>query len=139
MSGMMQAKVAQAPLRTHLSLKGSVALVSDFFLYSIQSILYQRNIYPSDEFKMMKKFNTQVLTTIDEGLKDYLERAMNQIQEWLSRGEVKRIVVAIVEKETQETIERWQFDVDVTEKSSEETVESKENVEWVVPVWKRGL
>lgn len=78
---------------------------------------------------MTKKFNTQVLTTIDEGLRDYLERAMNQIQEWLSRGEVRRIVVAIVEKETQETIERWQFDVDVTGKGTDEAVESKENLE----------
>jgi len=127
----MQAKVAQAPLRTHLSLKGSVALVSDFFLYSIQSILYQRNIYPSDEFKMTKKFGTQVLTTIDEGLLNYLERAMNQVQEWLSRGEVKRIVVAIVEKETQETLERWQFDVEVHGSGVEGGADTKENVELV--------
>jgi mitotic spindle assembly checkpoint protein MAD2 len=122
-------KVAQAPTRTHLSLKGSVALVSDFFLYSIQSILYQRNIYPSDEFKMTKKFGTQVLTTIDEGLLNYLERAMNQVQEWLSRGEVKRIVVAIVEKETQETLERWQFDVEVAGGNGVPGSDGKENLE----------
>lgn len=115
-----QATAQAAPLRTHLTLKGSVALVSDFMLYGIQSILYQRDIYPSDDFKMIKKFNTQVLTTMDEGLRDYLERAMRQVQDWLTRGEVRRIVVAIVEKETQETVERWQFDVEVTNRGTEE-------------------
>jgi mitotic spindle assembly checkpoint protein MAD2 len=112
-------------------LKGSVALVSDFLSYGIQSILYQRDVYPSDDFKMVKKFNTQVLTTIDEGLKEYLERAMQQVQQWLTQGEVKRIVVAIVEKETQETVERWQFDVEVMNKGTDETADKdgKENEE----------
>lgn len=80
---------------------------------------------------MTKKFGTQVLTTIDEGLLNYLERAMNQVQEWLSRGEVKRIVVAIVEKETQETLERWQFDVEVHGSGVEGGADTKENVELV--------
>lgn len=121
-----QATVQNAPLRTHLTLKGSVALVSDFLLYGIQSILYQRDIYPSDDFKMVKKFNTQVLTTIDEGLHDYLQRAMQQVQQWLTQGEVRRIVVAIVEKETQETIERWQFDIEVANKGQDETDKQRE-------------
>lgn len=117
-----QATAQAAPLRTHMTLKGSVALVSDFLLYGIQSILYQRDIYPADDFKMIKRFNTQVLTTMDDGLKEYLERAIGQVQEWLSLGQVKRIVVAIVEKETQETVERWQFDVEVTGEEGKENV-----------------
>lgn len=131
MTSTAQATVQSAPLRTHLTLKGSVALVSDFLSYGIQSILYQRDVYPSDDFKMVKKFNTQVLTTIDEGLKEYLERAMQQVQQWLTQGEVKRIVVAIVEKETQETVERWQFDVEVMNKGTDESADKdgKENKE----------
>lgn len=135
-----QATATQAPLRTHLSLKGSIALVSDFFLFGIQSILYQREIYPSDEFRNVKKFGTQVLTTTDEGLKEYLDAAMGQVKLWLERGQVKRLVVAIVEKETGETRERWQFDIDVVGQAEEDEEEkqkeaasagitSKENVE----------
>nr|CDI54775.1 probable MAD2-spindle-assembly checkpoint protein [Melanopsichium pennsylvanicum 4] len=48
---------AQANTRTHLTLKGSTALVHEFFTYSVQSILYQRNIYPSDDFKTVKKYD----------------------------------------------------------------------------------
>ncbi|PKI84326.1 Mitotic spindle checkpoint component mad2 [Malassezia vespertilionis] len=109
----MAQAVAQAPTRTHLTLKGSTALVHEFFHYSVQSILYQRGIYPSDDFRTVKKFGLQMLATTDEDLADYLERAMFQLQTWLEQGKVRRLVVAIVEKDTQETVERWQFDVEV--------------------------
>lgn len=108
-----QAVAQQAPTRTHLSLKGSTALVHEFFNYSVQSILYQRSIYPSEDFRTVKKFGLPMLVTTDDDLADYLERAMQQLQKWLEQGKVRRLVVAIVEKESQETVERWQFDVEV--------------------------
>lgn len=110
---MAQAVGQQAPTRTHLSLKGSTALVHEFFNYSVQSILYQRSIYPSEDFRTVKKFGLPMLTTTDDELADYLDRAMQQLKKWLEQGKVRRLVVAIVEKESQETVERWQFDVEV--------------------------
>ncbi|SPO28490.1 probable MAD2 - spindle-assembly checkpoint protein [Ustilago trichophora] len=104
---------ATAATRTHLTLKGSTALVHEFFNYSVQSILYQRNIYPSDDFKTVKKYGLQMLVTTDDGLAEYLETAMSQLKTWLERGDVTRIVVVIVEKDSGETRERWQFDVEV--------------------------
>lgn len=104
---------ATANTRTHLTLKGSTALVHEFFNYSVQSILYQRNIYPSDDFKTVKKYGLQMLVTTDDGLTEYLETAMGQLKVWLERGDVTRLVVVIVEKDSGETRERWQFDVEV--------------------------
>ena len=63
-----QAVGQQAPTRTHLTLKGSTTLVHEFFNYSVQSILYQRSIYPSDDFRTIKKFGLQMLATTDEDL-----------------------------------------------------------------------
>ncbi|KOS15336.1 mitotic spindle checkpoint component mad2 [Malassezia pachydermatis] len=108
-----QAVAQQAPTRTHLTLKGSTALVHEFFNYSVQSILYQRSIYPSEDFRTVKKFGLQMLATTDDDLADYLDRAMSQMKRWLEQGKVRRLVVAIVEKESQETVERWQFDIEV--------------------------
>ena len=34
-----------------ITLKGSTAMVSEFFEYSVNSILYQRGVYPSDDFR----------------------------------------------------------------------------------------
>lgn len=104
---------ATAATRTHLTLKGSTALVHEFFNYSVQSILYQRGIYPSDDFKTVKKYGLQMLTTTDDGLIEYLDTAMAQLKTWLERGDVTRLVVVIIEKDSGETRERWQFDVDV--------------------------
>ncbi|KAN0061406.1 Mitotic spindle checkpoint component mad2 [Thecaphora frezii] len=117
--------LAAAPTRSHLSLKGSTSLVHEFFTYCVQSILYQRNIYPPEDFKTVKKYGLQMLVTTDDSVADYLERAMNQLQDWLERGKVTRLVVAIVERETGETRERWQFDVEVLQKG--DAVEAKEN------------
>lgn len=75
-----QAVGQQAPTRTHLTLKGSTTLVHEFFNYSVQSILYQRSIYPSDDFRTIKKFGLQMLATTDEDLADYLDRAMQQLK-----------------------------------------------------------
>lgn len=108
---------AQAPTRTHLTLKGSTALVHEFFSFSVQSILYQRGIYPAEDFKTVKKYGLQMLTTTDDGLASYLERAMDQLRQWLENGSVKRLVVAVVEKDSQITRERWQFDIDVVNKN----------------------
>lgn len=111
---------AVAATRTHLTLKGSTALVHEFFNYSVQSILYQRNIYPAEDFKTVKKYGLQMLVTTDDGLADYLEKALGQLQLWLERGDVTRLVVVIVEKETGETRERWQFDVEVVNQGTDE-------------------
>ncbi|CCU97497.1 unnamed protein product [Malassezia sympodialis ATCC 42132] len=115
-----QAVAQQAPTRTHLTLKGSTALVHEFFNYSVQSILYQRSIYPSEDFRTVKKFGLQMLATTDDDLADYLDRAMGQLKKWLEQGKVRRLVVAIVEKESQETVERWQFDVEVLRPGTDE-------------------
>ncbi|SAM84666.1 probable MAD2 - spindle-assembly checkpoint protein [Ustilago sp. UG-2017a] len=112
---------AAAATKTHLTLKGSTALVHEFFNYSVQSILYQRNIYPSDDFKTVKKYGLQMLVTTDDGLTEYLEAAMSQLKVWLERGDVTRLVVVIVEKDTGETRERWQFDVEVINTPLSET------------------
>ncbi|EPQ31566.1 uncharacterized protein PFL1_00899 [Pseudozyma flocculosa PF-1] len=130
--------LAAAPTRSHLSLKGSTSLVHEFFTYCVQSILYQRNIYPSEDFKTVKKYGLQMLVTTDDSVADYLERAMNQLQDWLERGKVTRLVVAIVERETGETRERWQFDVEVLQKNQAPAAAAAEGKENELPTPAEG-
>ncbi|ETS65088.1 hypothetical protein PaG_00543 [Moesziomyces aphidis] len=119
---------AAAATRTHLTLKGSTALVHEFFNYSVQSILYQRNIYAPDDFKTVKKYGLQMLVTTDDGLAEYLDTAMAQLKVWLERGDVTRLVVVIVEKDSGETRERWQFDVEVINQPIPESNEGEKGV-----------
>jgi len=41
---------------------------------SSQRILFQREVYPSDDFQMVKKYGQTVLVTQDLALENYLER-----------------------------------------------------------------
>jgi len=47
-------------------------------LFSI-SVLYQRGIYPPEDFKVVKKYGLNVLVTTDDEVKSYIKRIMNQL------------------------------------------------------------
>ena len=44
--------------------------------------------------------------TTDMGLAEYLKRVLTQLQAWLERGEVKKLVLVITGVEKEETLER---------------------------------
>ena len=44
-----------------ITLKGSTDIVVEFFQYSINSILYQRGIYPPEKFTPTKHYNLQMM------------------------------------------------------------------------------
>lgn len=90
-----------------------MAIVSEFFNYAINSILYQRGIYQPETFKRESKYGLTVLTTTDEGLLKYLSQIMEQMEGWLTHGEVQRLVVVVTGLDSGETLERWQFNVTV--------------------------
>lgn len=81
-----------------ISLKGSVRTITDFLDYSVNSyvpryyllkllltlmrysILYQRGIYPPEDFKMVKKYGLTLFTSADESLERYIQSVMKQVQ-----------------------------------------------------------
>jgi len=95
----------------HITLKGSVETVCDFFDYSINSILYQRGIYDPDKFMRKQKYGLQMMVTADDGLKSYLDNVLVQLKDWLAKGEVQRLVVAITGVESNAVLERWVFNI----------------------------
>lgn len=85
-------QVGKQANREAIKLKGSSALVTEFFKYAVNTyeplhivgecstdsyiyrILFQREVYPSDDFHMVKKYGQTVLVTQDLALENYLER-----------------------------------------------------------------
>ena len=96
---------------TGITLKGSVKTVTEFFEYSINNILYQREIYPPETFRRVAKYGLAMFVTTDEGLAGYLSNVLVQLQDWLTHGNVQRLVLVITSQETNETLERWVFDL----------------------------
>ncbi|KAI5479079.1 mitotic spindle assembly checkpoint protein MAD2 [Pseudohyphozyma bogoriensis] len=103
-----------------ITLAGSTKLVTELFEYSINSILYQRGIYPPEDFKPIKKYGLTLIMTSDERLDAYIRQVMDQVKTWILAGNISRLVMAIISKETRETIERWQFDIRVDDLPSAE-------------------
>jgi len=101
-----------------LSLKGSSKLVAEFFQYSINTILFQRGVYPAEDFTAVKKYGLNMLVSSDDQVKAYIKRIMSQLDKWMVGGKISKLVVVITSKDTGEHVERWQFDVQIFNKSS---------------------
>ncbi|KAH3687273.1 hypothetical protein WICPIJ_001735 [Wickerhamomyces pijperi] len=108
-----------APLRSSFTIRGSTTLITEFFDFSVNNILYQRGIYPMDDFKTVKKYGMNLLVTHDEDIKSYIRKFMKQVHVWLKAGKVSRFVLVIVNKNTGDVVEKWQFNINVNEEDQD--------------------
>eukprot|EP01137_Pigoraptor_chileana_P023267 Opistho-2@89271 len=95
-----------------ITLKGSTEIVTEFFGYAINSVLYQRGIYPPDSFTRMKKYGLALLVTTDNDLKEYLTNVLSQLRDWLLVKTVQKLVIVITSADTGAAVERWQFNIE---------------------------
>ncbi|XP_049767027.1 mitotic spindle assembly checkpoint protein MAD2A [Schistocerca cancellata] len=101
-----------------ITLKGSAKLVAEYLNYGINSILYQRGIYPSETFSSAEYFGVTILMSQDEKVKDFLKEVLGQAQEWLLNKKVEKIALTITDVDTKEIMERWDFKVQYENSSS---------------------
>jgi mitotic spindle assembly checkpoint protein MAD2 len=66
-----------------ITLKGSAQMISEFMDFGINSILYQRDVYPPNEFTPEKKYGLTVLMAQDEELRKYLDTVLGQMRQWI--------------------------------------------------------
>ncbi|KAI9007722.1 HORMA domain-containing protein [Hyaloraphidium curvatum] len=107
--------------KNKISLKGSTDIVTEFFEYGINSILYQRGLYAPEDFKMTKKYGLNLLVTADDGVTSYLRQVLSQVRNWLMASAISKLVLVILSKETREVLERWQFDIEIEAQDKENT------------------
>lgn len=112
--------------KSPVQLKGSIDIVIEFFNYGINSILYQRGLYPSDSFIQREKYGLPLLMTTNAALKKYLDIILNQMRKFLETKNVHKIVIVILKLDTKEPVERWQFDVDLERTSGDVTMSEED-------------
>lgn len=121
-----------------ITLRGSTEIVTEFFHYSVNNILYQRGVYPPESFKRVAQYGLALMVTTDEDLQKYLSNILKQLDgkhpivlplrietetnldiicipnqiAWLMNGSVQKLVLVVKGVESGETLERWVFDVD---------------------------
>jgi mitotic spindle assembly checkpoint protein MAD2 len=94
-----------------VTLSGSAELVTEFFAFSVNTLLYQRGIYAPETFTRVSKYGMTMLVSSDEKVEAYLKSVLNQMKLWLQRGDLDRVVVVISSVATSAVLERWAFNV----------------------------
>ncbi|XP_011305874.1 mitotic spindle assembly checkpoint protein MAD2A [Fopius arisanus] len=94
-----------------ITLKGSAELVKKYLLYGINSILYQRGIYPPETFEPADHFGMVILTSTDEKIKNFLDTVLDQVEDWLLQRKVHQVTLVITNVNTKEVLEKWDFKV----------------------------
>ncbi|KAJ1794425.1 Mitotic spindle checkpoint component mad2 [Coemansia sp. RSA 2399] len=115
----MAAQAQQQLTKGKITLRGSARIVTEFFMYGINSILFQRGIYPVDDFEVKKKYGLNIWVTNDLSVEKYLKKIMESVEEWLAVGKINKLVLAVNSRETRETLERWQFDIQIVQEDDE--------------------
>ncbi|KAK2914230.1 hypothetical protein QQF64_029794 [Cirrhinus molitorella] len=111
-----------------ITLKGSAELVAEFFSFGINSILYQRGIYPAETFTRVTQYDMSLHMTTDAKLKNYLTNVISQLKEWLFDCTVQKLVVVITCLETNEVLERWQFDIECDKTAKESSAPREKSI-----------
>ncbi|KAG7257333.1 hypothetical protein CRUP_011281 [Coryphaenoides rupestris] len=70
--------------------------------FGINSILYQRGIYPPESFSRVTQYDMSLQLTTDGKLKNYLTNVVSQLKEWLYDCTVQKLVLVITCMETNE-------------------------------------
>ncbi|KEG13270.1 rev7 [Trypanosoma grayi] len=94
-----------------ITFKGSVATVTEFLGFAIYSILYQRGVYPHEEFKQVTRYGVQLMVSTDNDLNTYLTELLQQIATWLAADKMRKLVLTISAADDDVVVERWAFDV----------------------------
>ncbi|KAJ8126262.1 hypothetical protein O1611_g7375 [Lasiodiplodia mahajangana] len=114
-----------------LSLKGSAKLVAEFVRSFILAVggdvkprlggegRFQRGVYPAEDFTAVKKYGLNMLVSADDQVKAYIKKIMSQLDRWMQRGKISKLVIVITDKDTGEHVERWQFDVQILASSTQ--------------------
>ena len=79
---------------------------------SFRSILYQRGVYPSEQFTNVNKYGLSLYVTSEARLKEYLTHVLGQLRSWLNGEQVRKLVLVICSVEPKESLERWVFSID---------------------------
>ncbi|KAG8882814.1 Mitotic spindle checkpoint component mad2 [Tulasnella sp. 331] len=68
---------------------------------------------------VIDKFDLELLIATNEDLETYVTTVLSQVEQWIALKSIKQVVLVIVSKETKETIERWVFDVQTLDTSTQ--------------------
>ncbi|KAM7359026.1 mitotic arrest deficient 2 [Cochliomyia hominivorax] len=92
-----------------ITLKGSAQIISEYLKYGINSILFQRGIYPAETFESTQQYGLTILMSKDPKIEEFLKKVLEQTEEWLAKNMINKISMVITNAHTKEVLECWDF------------------------------
>ncbi|KAH8338982.1 hypothetical protein KR074_000077 [Drosophila pseudoananassae] len=92
-----------------ITLKGSAQIIVEYLKYGINSILFQRGIYPAEDFDNTQQYGLTILMSKDPKITTFLQNVLSQTEEWLSKNMINKISMVITNAHTKEVLECWDF------------------------------
>ncbi|EDW18539.1 hypothetical protein AWZ03_000846 [Drosophila navojoa] len=92
-----------------ITLKGSAQIIVEYLKYGINSILFQRGIYPAENFDSTQQYGLTILMSKDPKITTFLQNVLKQTEEWLSKNMINKISMVITNAHTKEVLECWDF------------------------------
>lgn len=106
-----------------IPLVGSADLITEFFYYGLNQILYQRGIYSPETFKRYTKYGMTTLISTIDGVETYLQNVLKQMNVWLHKRSLRRVAVVIASVASNKVLERWVFDIVLEHEEAQHLVE----------------
>ncbi|KAG5669973.1 hypothetical protein PVAND_000262 [Polypedilum vanderplanki] len=95
-----------------ITLKGSAAIIKDYLNYGVNSILFQRGIYPAENFMPQQQYGLTIFMSKDEKIMEFLKNVLGQSENWLAKNQVEKFSLIISNVHTKEVLECWDFKID---------------------------
>ncbi|CAD7004583.1 unnamed protein product [Ceratitis capitata] len=112
-----------------ITLRGSAQIIVEYLKYGINSILFQRGIYPPETFENTQQYGITILMSKDKKIEEFLANVLQQteggdvilrhknnktllfyfILEWLAKNMIEKISMVITNAHTKEVLECWDF------------------------------
>ncbi|XP_055688639.1 mitotic spindle assembly checkpoint protein MAD2A [Lutzomyia longipalpis] len=114
-----------------ITLSGSAAIICEYLNFGVNSVLFQRGIYPPESFSTVQQYGLTIFMSQDEKITEFLKKVLTKAQDWITENKVEKISLVIKNSHTAETLECWDFKIDnenenVPSKDGQEVTSSKD-------------
>ncbi|XP_050342950.1 mitotic spindle assembly checkpoint protein MAD2A [Nymphalis io] len=124
--------MSQQQTKNCITLRGSAQILCEYLNFAINSVLFQRGLYPPETFKAAQQYGITLLLSEDPQIKNFLTNLLTQSEEWILNKKVSKLSLVILNVANKEILECWDFNVQYEEgdvalsKEKNETVGSKD-------------
>lgn len=120
--------MSQQQTKNIITLRGSAQIICEYLKFAMNSVLFQRGLYPAETFKAEQHYGITLLLSEDAQIKNFLTNLLTQSEEWIVNKKVSKLSLIILDVANKEVLECWDFKVEYEEGDTALSKERNETV-----------